>query len=71
MRADEKLVDVTVVNLFAETTQEDETTVNNKIEKAISSNSKTFTSYNSKYEIVLFKVYLNTYLPFCKLFHCM
>ncbi|XP_016055606.1 PREDICTED: mucin-13 [Miniopterus natalensis] len=48
MRADEKLVDVTVVNLFAETAQEDETTVNNKIEKAISSNSKTFTSYNKQ-----------------------
>lgn len=71
MRAGDKLVDVTVVNLFAETSEENETTISNKINKAVASNPNTFSDYTSKYEIILFKVYLNIHLPFCKLFHYM
>lgn len=71
MRADNKLVDVSVVNLFAENAEENETTVSTAIGKAIANNLNTFSGYTSKYEIILFKVYLNTHLSFCKLSHYM
>lgn len=71
MRAGNKLVDVTVVNLFAENANENETTISTAIDKAVANNRNTFSDYTSKYEIILFKAYLNTYLPFCKLSHYM
>lgn len=66
MRAGYKLVDVTVVNLFAENSKENEMTISSAIKKAIENNPN-FSDYDSKYEIILFEVYLNTYLPFSKL----
>ncbi|XP_070262498.1 mucin-13 [Myotis yumanensis] len=47
MRAGDKLVDVTVVNLFAETSEENETTVSNAINKAVASNP-TFSDYTKE-----------------------
>nr|KAF6379464.1 mucin 13, cell surface associated [Myotis myotis] len=48
MRAGDKLVDVTVVNLFAETSEENETTVSNAINKAVASNPNTFSDYTKQ-----------------------
>ncbi|XP_006775086.1 PREDICTED: mucin-13 [Myotis davidii] len=48
MRAGDKLVVVTVVNLFAETSEENETTVSNAINKAIASNPNTFSGYTKQ-----------------------
>ncbi|XP_014400717.1 PREDICTED: mucin-13 [Myotis brandtii] len=48
MRAGDKLVDVTVVNLFAETSEENETTVSNAINKAVASNPNTFSNYTKE-----------------------
>lgn len=72
MRADGKSIDVTVVNLFPKTTKENEKSVSDIINKAINQgNSEGVTGYTSKYYIILFKVYLKTYLSFSKLFHWM
>ena len=48
MRAGDKVVDVTVVNLFAEDTKENETTISSAIHEATSNNTN-FITYTSKY----------------------
>lgn len=54
MRAGAQLVDVAVVNLFAETSEENETTISDTIKQAVANNN-TFSGYTSKYEIVYSK----------------
>lgn len=71
MRAGDKLVDVEVVNIFAENSKQNEMTVSEAINKRISNNSADFESYASKYQIILFNVYLNTHLLVCRRLHCM
>ncbi|KAK1343973.1 hypothetical protein QTO34_014530 [Cnephaeus nilssonii] len=48
MRAGNKLVDVTVVNLFAENANENETTISTAIDKAVANNRNTFSDYTTQ-----------------------
>lgn len=64
MRAADKIVNVTIVTILTETTSDNEKTVSDKINQAVENSSSGILSYNCKYRIILFKVYLKTYLPF-------
>lgn len=64
MRAADKFVYVTIVTILTETTSDNEMTVSDKIKIAVGKNSSGILSYDCKYRIILFKVYLKTYLPF-------
>lgn len=49
MRASNQLVEVEVVNIFTETTTENESSIFNAIDQAIKSNPSDFTEYIRKY----------------------
>jgi len=49
MRAGNQGVDVAVVNIFTESTKENETTISNAITKAINAPSSNFSGYDRKY----------------------
>ena len=49
MRVGNQDVDVAVVNIFTETTKENETTISNAIRNAINAQTSNFSGYDGKY----------------------
>lgn len=68
MRAGDNDVVVEVLNIFIETTKENENSVSETIRKAIQNSMVGITGYTSKHSILILRSFLED-LSFCKHFH--